>query len=72
MRGLKNLRRAAKERAFKELALPPGFRRIYHGQKLDGLSTLSKGDARLGSPVQDLDPASANFGKFVFMVGYDH
>lgn len=72
MKSLFGLRRATKESTFKELALPPGFRKIFLNQLIEGTHpNMMNGQAQLNSPIQITDPTSSHFGEFIFMVGYD-
>ena len=72
MNAIHNARRAAIEINSKRHALPPGFRKIFENQKMEGAtSKLASGESALNSPIQDTDPASVTFGQFFFMVGYD-
>ena len=72
MKAIHNARRAAIELNSKRHALPPGYRKVFEGQKIEGSTAkLHAGESALGNPIQDTDPASATFGQFFFMVGYD-
>ena len=72
MKSLFVKRRANSEQVKQQLALPPGFRKVFMAQKIEGTSEqMIRGGIGSAHPIQDTDPASATFGHFFFMVGYD-
>lgn len=72
MRSLEVFKRSQKQHVTAQLAMPPGFRKIFQAQRTDiDSSKLNRGETVLNSPIQDTDPTSPTFGEFFFMVGYD-
>lgn len=66
-------RRSTKSISERHLSLPPGFRSIFLDQDSGSAAfdLINSGEAVALPPIQINDPDSADFGKFVFMVGYD-
>jgi len=72
MKSLFIRKRASTEVVTKQLALPPGFRRIFMNQKIEGTTPeMMNGAVACNSPIQITDTTSPDFGKFQFMAGYD-
>ena len=72
MKAIHNARRAAIEINSKRHALPPGYRKVFESQRMEGATLkISSGESALNAPIQDTDPASSTFGQFFYMVGYD-
>lgn len=72
MKSLFTRRNAVRDVTNQQLALPPGFRKIFLSQSVEmSVQKRAQGGSGLNAPIQDNDPTSPTFGEFFFMVGYD-
>lgn len=72
MKSIFSLRRATKEAVTRELAMPPGWRKTFVNQKLEGTPpAIIQGPASTNTGIQITDPANPAFGTIPFMLGYD-
>lgn len=72
MKSVRTMKRAHSAMREQSLAMPPGFKRVFSGQKLEQNAVrLQNGNASLANSIQDTDPTSATFGQIAFMLGYD-
>jgi hypothetical protein len=68
------LRRARRNFSSRALGAAPDVDRVLAGPARSGLDDASvlRLPARAGPPVQVVDPASPDFGKNYFLLGFDH
>lgn len=72
MFGLNTFRRTHQYQTERRLALPPGYHRVFQGQRMDVMASRMMADnVVITNALQNNDPDSADFGKIDFLVGYD-